>query len=50
VEFLVLLAYGVTAGRALAIARRERYAAWTNRAAGLLLLAAAAGLALLRQG
>ena len=48
IEFFILLGYGVFAGAAGRFARQERYVAWTNRAAGLLLILAGAGLALLR--
>ncbi len=44
-EFFVLLAYGVLAGRASALARQPRFARTADCVAGALLLGAAVGLA-----
>jgi len=49
IEFVVLGAYGGLAGRARRLAGRPRFARLIDRAAGLLLMAAGLGMALLRR-
>ena len=48
-EFFVLLAYAVLAGGSAALMRQPRYATWTNRVAGVVLIGAGGGMALLQR-
>ena len=45
IEFLVLAGYGYLAGGAASVARKPQFVAATNRASGVMLIAAGAGLA-----
>jgi homoserine/homoserine lactone efflux protein len=48
-EFVVLLGYGMLAGRAAVAAQRPELTRWINRASGSLLIAAGVGMAALRR-
>jgi threonine/homoserine/homoserine lactone efflux protein len=48
-EFFILLGYGLLASRATRFATEQRFAAWTNRLAGSMLIGAGLGLAALRK-
>lgn len=48
-EFFVLLVYAMLAGRACVRMRRPHSAVWINRVAGVVLIGAGAGMALLRR-
>jgi homoserine/homoserine lactone efflux protein len=48
-EFFILLGYGLLASRATRLATQQRFAAWTNRLAGSMLIGAGLGLAALRK-
>jgi homoserine/homoserine lactone efflux protein len=48
-EFFILLGYGLLASRATRLAAQQRFAAWTNRLAGSMLIGAGLGLVALRK-
>jgi homoserine/homoserine lactone efflux protein len=50
IECAVLVGYGMAAGRAAALVHQPHYAKWVRRIAGLVLITAGVGLALLRRG